>query len=348
MQVHRQFYRGQICHVLRDPSNNQFYQLNDAAYHLVGLLNGRRTVAEAWELCNQHLADRAPTQGEVIQLLSQLYGSNLLSADLPPDAEGLFKRQRKRVQREVRQYLMNLLFARIPLFDPDRLLDGLSMSLGWIFGPIGVICWAILMILGIGAVASDTQRLWDESARMLQAMNMQPLDMLWLYVSFAGVKALHELGHGLSCKRFGKSEQVSGEVHQVGLMLLVLMPVPYVDASSSWGFRSKWRRAMVGAAGMYVELAVASVAAMFWSTTSDGSLLHTIAYNVIFIASVSTVLFNGNPLLRFDGYYILSDLLEIPNLAQRSKDFLYYLVKRYVYGVRAPAILRTAKVNGRG
>ncbi|MFW6059666.1 MAG: hypothetical protein ACODAQ_05760, partial [Phycisphaeraceae bacterium] len=331
VQVYRQFYRGRLGHVLRDPSNNRFFHLNDAAYHFVGLLNGQRTVSEAWALCNTQLGDRAPTQGEVIQLLGQLYSSNLLTADLPPDAANLFERQRKRVRREVRGYLMNLLFARIPLLDPDRLLDHLARPLGWIFSPIGFACWAILLITGLWALVGNIDQLWHERNQILALENL-----LVLYLAFAGIKALHELGHGLACKRFGEAEQVPGEVHQVGIMLLVLMPVPYVDASSAWAFRSKWRRAAVGLAGIYVELAAAAVAMLLWSRTAPDTLTHAIAYNVIFIASVSTLLFNGNPLLRFDGYYVLSDLLEIPNLNPRSKQYLYYLVKRYVYGVRAP------------
>jgi len=118
----------------------------------------------------------------------------------------------------------------------------------------------------------------------------------------------------------------------MGVMFLVFFPLPYVDASTAWAFRSKWHRAITGMAGVMAELAVASVAAIIWAQTSTGTL-HIIAYNVIFVASVSTVLFNGNPLLRFDAYYVLSDLIEIPNLAQRSKNYLYYLVKRYNWGV---------------
>jgi putative peptide zinc metalloprotease protein len=118
----------------------------------------------------------------------------------------------------------------------------------------------------------------------------------------------------------------------MGVMFLVLFPLPYVDASSAWAFSSKWHRAVVGLAGIFFELAIAAIAAIVWHSTSIGTP-HIIAYNVIFVASVSTLLFNGNPLLRFDSYYVLSDLIEIPNLSQRSKDFLHYLVKRYAWGV---------------
>ncbi|OPX23974.1 MAG: hypothetical protein B1H04_03170 [Planctomycetales bacterium 4484_123] len=124
-RVHRQSFRGRIWYVIRDPAGEDFFRLHEAAYYFVGLLDGRRTVSQAWRICNDRLGDEALTQPEVVQVLGQLYVANLLQARLPPDAEGLFQRYRKRVRRELSGTLGNLLFLRIPLFDPDRLLDKL-------------------------------------------------------------------------------------------------------------------------------------------------------------------------------------------------------------------------------
>lgn len=332
VQTFRQHYRGRLWVVFRDPSNNQFFRVDESGYRFVAMLDGRRTVGQVWEACNQQLGDAAPTQGEAIQLLGQLYTSNLIHADLPADAAGMFDRYKKRMSRQVRGYLMNVLFARVPLFDPDRLLDRWAPLVGWIFGPVGVALWVLLLGFGAFSIADDTEALFDQTTSVLNPANL-PL----LYLSFGLLKLIHELGHGFSVKYFGKKERVGSEVHTIGLMLMVLTPVPYVDASSAWAFRSKLRRAFVGAAGMYVELACAAVAAIVWSRTgANAPTVHAICYNVMFIASVSTLLFNANPLIRFDGYYILSDLAELPNLYQRSKEFLYYLVKKHVYGVRNP------------
>jgi putative peptide zinc metalloprotease protein len=157
--------------------------------------------------------------------------------------------------------------------------------------------------------------------------------LIWLYLTLAGVKVVHELSHAFACKKFGRLNQSGGEVHNMGVMFLVFVPLPYLDASSAWAFRNKWHRAVVGAAGIMAEFALAAVAVLVWVNTSPGTV-HLIAYNVIFVASVSTLLFNGNPLLRFDAYYVLSDLIEMPNLAQRSTGYLYYLVKRYAWGLK--------------
>ena len=123
-----------------------------------------------------------------------------------------------------------------------------------------------------------------------------------------------------------------GEVHDVGITLLVLMPVPYVDASSSWAFPEKNKRILVSAMGIVVELFLSAIAFFVWLNVSPG-IISSIAFNALLIGSVSTLLFNGNPLLKFDGYYILQDALEIPNLAARSKNYLAYLIKRYVFNV---------------
>ena len=331
VQVFRQHYRGRLWYVFRDPSNNQFFRVDESGYRFVALLDGRRTVTQVWDACNEQLGDGAPTQGEVIQLLGQLYTSNLIHAELAADSAGMFDRYKKRMGREVRGWFMNIMFARIPLYDPERLLNFFAPALGWIFGPVGLTLWFGLVACGLYALTGRSEELFDQGRNVLNPANL-PL----LYVAFGLLKACHEAGHGLAVKYFGRQERVTSEVHTVGLMLMVLTPVPYVDASSAWAFRSRLRRAFVGAAGMYVELALAAVAAIVWARTSSQSTAHVIAYNAMFVASVSTLLFNANPLIRFDGYYILSDMAELPNLYQRSKDYLYYLVKRYVYGVINP------------
>jgi len=328
VQTYRQQYRGRLWHVLADPANNEYFRIDEAAYFFVALLDGQRTVQDAWGSAQQQLGDGAPTQGEAIHLLGRLYVCNLLQADLPPDAAGMFERQRKRRRKEVGGQLLNFLFVRIPLFDPDRFLDRWVKVFGWAFSPVGVMLWALLLVAGLYHLIGRASELAVQATSVLS-----PANLIWLTISFWLIKAIHEFGHGMACKRFGAVNHTGGEVHTVGLMLMALMPIPYVDASSAWAFRSKWHRFYVAAAGMYVELAVAAIAAIVWANTAAGSTIHAISYNMIFLASVSTLLFNGNPLLRYDAYYMLCDYLETPNLAQRSKDYLYYLIKRYIFGV---------------
>lgn len=329
IDMHRQRFRGQIWRVVQDPASNHHFRLNEPAYRFVGLLDGERTVDEAWRACMDRWGDEAPTQGEVIQLLGQLYSANLLSADVPGDAEAVLRRHSKRRTREIRGKLASFLFIKIPLFDPDRFLRMWSPFVRPLFTPIGLLLWLALFGFGVATVASHWDRFVSGASGVLA-----PGNLALLYLAFAVVKLLHELGHGFACRTLGRREGVEGEVHEMGIMLLVFIPVPYVDASSSWAFRSKWRRIVVSAAGMFVELACAAIAAVVWANAAEGSVTAAIAYNVIFVAGVSTLLFNGNPLLRYDGYYILSDMLELPNLYQRARDFIFHIVKSRVWGVR--------------
>jgi putative peptide zinc metalloprotease protein len=332
VQISRQQFRGQQWHVVQDHSNNAFFRLAEPAYRFIALLDGKRSVGEAWTLANEQLGDEAPTQGEAIQLLGQLYVSNLLMAEVPADTHTLFARYKKRKQREIASYFMNIMFARLPLFDPDRFLNKWLPLLGWIFSPVGLAVW--LLFLGMGIYSIGQSPGWAEKIRSPVNRLLSPDNLVLLYLAFACIKACHEMGHAIACKKFGKQSGTGGEVHIIGVMFLVFTPIPYVDASSSWALTNKWHRAIVGAAGMWVELAIAAIAAMVWANGWGGTVVHNFAYNVMFVAGFSTIAFNANPLLRYDGYYMLSDLLEIPNLAQRGKDYIYYVVKRYVWNVR--------------
>jgi len=328
VQVYRQHFRGQMWYVLENPSNNTFSRLSVEAYRFVGMLDGRRTVADVWQACNEQLGDRAPTQGEVIGLLGQLFCSNLLYAELAPDTESLFNRYHTRIKRQIQGLFTNLLFIRIPLLDPDHFLERWVGIFGWLFGWVGLVLWLAVVSVGLYFVIGNARELLYQSSDILA-----PDNIVLLYLSIVIIKICHEFGHAFACKRFGRLNGSGGEVHVMGVMFLVFVPLPYVDASTAWAFRKKWHRAVVGMSGIMVELMAAAIAAMVWANTSTGTL-HIIAYNVIFIASISTLLFNGNPLLRFDAYYVLSDLVEIPNLSHRSKSYIYYLVKKYCWKLK--------------
>lgn len=329
VHVYRQHFRGQLWYVLENSSNNKFSRISDNAYHFIGMLDGKRTIDELWQICNDQFADNAPTQGEVIQLLGQLYCSNLLYAELPPDTATLFNRYQMRIKRQVQGYLTNLLFIRIPLFDPERFLERWVSIIGRVFSRVGLLLWLIVVVTGLCFIVGNFRELIYQSSDVLA-----PENLILLYLSMVLIKIFHEFGHAFACKKFGQANGSGGQVHVMGIMFLVFLPLPYVDASSAWAFRKKWHRAIVGTSGVMVELFVASIATVIWANTSTGTL-HIIAYNMIFIASVSTLVFNGNPLLRFDAYYVLSDLVEIPNLGQRSRSYLYYLVKKYCWKVKA-------------
>ncbi len=322
VKVRKQFFRGEKWYVLHDPFINQFFRLRPEAHDFVTHLRPDRTVEEIWEGCLERNPDGAPGQEEVIQLLAQFYFANLLHYEMPPDSEKFFERYKRRRQREIQSRLLSIMFIRIPLLDPENILRRLMGVSKLLVSYYGLVLW-MLVVIAAGKLAVDR---FDIVAEQVQGI-LAPGNLFLLYVALVLIKSLHEFGHAVVCRHFG------GEVHTMGVMLLVFTPLPYVDATSSWSFRSRWQRALVGAAGMIVELFVAGLATFLWAHTAPGTL-HSLAYNMMFIASVSTILFNGNPLLRFDGYYVLSDLLDIPNLHTRGRKHLRHLAERYLFGYR--------------
>jgi putative peptide zinc metalloprotease protein len=336
VQVTRQFYRGRRWHVVHDPASNQFYRVSPVGHEFVGLLDGKRTVEEVWNLILERHGDGAPTQPEVLEMIGQMYSSNLLSIDTTPDIEQLLHRGRDRLKKKVKQQAIGIMYFRVRLFNPDRYLCWIEPILRPLLNRFGLLMWIALMVTALYTVLPHFGDL-----RSAFADAIAPANWLWLAMVFVVIKAIHETGHGVICKRFG------GQVPEFGMMLLVLFPAPYVDASAAWAFRSKWQRIAVGAGGMIFELAVAAVAAFIWvATQGSGSLLNQLAFNAMFTASISTVLFNANPLMRFDGYYILSDLLEVPNLMQRSNKMLQHLAQKHIYRVeqtRPPSTMTSEK-----
>ncbi|HWX21624.1 MAG TPA: biotin/lipoyl-binding protein [Candidatus Binatia bacterium] len=320
--VQRHRYRGERWIVLQNPLSNQFFRLRPAAYEFVGRLRPDRTVQEVWQECVARSPDDAPGQEAVLQLLSQLYFANLLHYEQALDSAQLFERSKKRRQREISSRLLNLMFMRFPLLDPDNFLLRTLPVVGRLISPAGAVLWLVTLGLAIKVVLDNWQSLRLQGQGVLAPGNL-PL----LYLGLVVIKTIHEFGHAYFCRKFG------GEVHVMGVMLMIFTPVPYVDASSSWGLRERSKRILVGAAGVIVELFVAALAVFVWSRTGPGTL-HSLAFNMMFVASVSTIIFNINPLLRFDGYYILSDLLEIPNLSQRANQELRHLWEHYIFGVK--------------
>jgi len=322
VEMRRQYFRGEKWYVLQDPFNNQFFRIRPAAYEFLTRLRADRTVEEVWQECLQRTPEEAPGQEDLIQLLVQLHYANLLYSDTPAASAKLFERYKKRRQREIQSKLLSIMFVRIPLFDPERILRKLSPIIKYIVSPGGALVWFIVVILALKNVADHFDEVWDQAQGIIA-----PENLFLLYLGLVIVKTIHELGHAVVCKKYG------GEVHTMGVMLLVFTPLPYMDATASWAFRSHWRRALVGGAGMIAEIFIAALATFVWVRTGPG-IPHNLAYNMMFIASVSTVLFNINPLLRFDGYYILSDVLDLPNLHTRATRHLRHLVERYLFGVR--------------
>jgi putative peptide zinc metalloprotease protein len=322
-RIQRHRYRGQVWFVLQDPASGRAHRFTPAARLIVNGMDGSRSVGALWEIANRKLGDSAPSQDELIHLLGQLHSSDLLQCDVSPDVAELFDRAQRQDRQRIRRSIGNPMAVKLPLLDPDRILTRALPFVRPLWSWWGVAFWVAVVVPALLLIPPHWSDLTEGVADRVFAVD----NLLMLWVLFPLIKALHEFGHGIAAKAGG------GEVHDIGIMLLVLMPVPYVDASSSSLFRSKYERAIVGAGGMLVELFIAAIAFYVWLLAEPGTV-RALAFNIMLIAGVSTLLFNGNPLLRYDAYYILADLIEIPNLASRSMRYLGYLFERYAFGAR--------------
>lgn len=323
VEVHVHRYRQERSYVLQNHSTGQFRRLTPQAYLLIGLMDGNRTVETVWQLASERLGEELPTHEEIVQLIGDLSRSNILKMDHSGDAAESLRFGQEQKRKKWLGKLRSPLSVQIPLLDPNDFLDRTQALANLFFTKIFMLVWLLMItMLGVFAWLHWSELTSNMSDQILAADN---LFLLWLV--YPVIKLFHELGHGYAIKRFG------GQVHEVGIMLLVFFPMPYVDASASTAFSSKYQRMLVDAAGMLVELFIASLAMLVWINAEDG-LTKSFAYNILFIAGVSTLLFNGNPLLRFDGYYLLADWLEMPNLSQNSNKYWAYISKRFLFGLR--------------
>ena len=248
-------YREDNWYILRDESSGRHHRFNEAAYNFIKLINGKRTVNQIWETMQDELGDDAPTQDEVINLLGQLHYADHLLSDLTPDVEELIDRRSKQRKKLLLSRIGNPLAIRIPLVDPDRVLTRWMPFARPFFTKTAAVIGLIIMLFAL----LEMTRHWSLISNHATEHALSPSNLLIIWFVYPFIKGIHELGHGFAVKKWG------GEVHELGIMLLVMMPVPYVDASAASSFRSKQRRMIVGAAGIIVELLLASIALLLLS-----------------------------------------------------------------------------------
>ena len=317
--ITRHVYRGQPWYVLRNRLNGRNHRFNAAAYALIGQMDGQRTVEEIWDSAAGLAVDAIPSQDEFIRLLGQLHDADLIQSDILPSTMELVREVQGGPPKGWKQRAANPFSLRFPLCDPERFLDRWQFLTAPLFTRSALIVWLLIVITAMVAAGLH----WPELSGSLSDQLFSPRNLMLLWLVYPLVKILHEFGHAFAVKKWG------GEVHEMGIILLALTPIPYIDASTSAAFPDKRHRIAVAATGMAVELLLACLALFVWLNVESG-LVSAIAYNIMLIGGVSTVVFNGNPLLRYDGYYMLADLIEIPNLGQRANRYLGYLLQRYL------------------
>jgi putative peptide zinc metalloprotease protein len=312
--------------VVKDPLTLEHFHFSPEEHTLMELLRRPTSLTELEREFGRRFSPRTITEQEIWNFLSRLHESGLLTSDAEGQGDELLRRMRKERSRRWASSIAQLTAIQFRGVNPDRILTAVHDECRWLFSKAALAVALIIIIYAASLVVGH----FDEFRARLPEISafVDVRNWLWLIAAIASVKILHELGHALACKHF------SGEVHELGVMLLAFVPCLYCDVTDSWRLASKWQRIAVSAAGMLVELVIAAVATIVWWHAKDG-VLSLVALDVMVISTVHTLAVNGNPLLRYDGYYILSDLVESPNLWQRSRDALHNIASRLVLGLRA-------------
>lgn len=315
-----QQYSGETFYHVEVKTAAEYYRIGYAEYVFVSLLNGRTSFAEALAVASQQLKEKALSQTQAMSIYSWLLDNGLGAfADADTSASGASSAVRSTSEGTFWKKF-NPLWMKISLGSPESLLRSLNPLAGWIFsGPATVVGLMLMAVAGL-MLRSNWEQFSAATANVIARDNW-----LWLFAAWAGLKVFHELAHGLVCYRYG------GTIRETGVIIAFLAPLAYIDASSSWSFRSRWHRIHTALAGVHAELLIASLAMIVW-TQCESPVLRHLLQNTIMMASVSTLLFNLNPLMKFDGYYILSDLLEIPNLGSQANTAVLSLAQRLLFG----------------
>ncbi len=299
--------------VVKDPLALKYYRLGPEHYRVLELLDGTRSLEEVRERLLAEFPYVRPSLGELQLVVIDLHSKGLVYSGRPGQGQVLLDRRKETRRKQIMSLAGNILSLRLPGWDPEVTLAWLYPFVRCLYRPGFVVVQLAIVAVAYLMLASQFDTFRSKLPEFKQFFGWP--NLIYLYLTIGGMKVLHELGHGMTCRHYG------GECHEIGVILLVFSPTLYCDVSDSWMLKNKWQRIAIGAAGMWVESVLSSVALIAWWFTHPG-LLHHLCLNIFFISSVSTVLFNANPLMRYDGYYMLSDYLEIPNLSEKARTLL--------------------------
>lgn len=315
-------YHGRSYWVVKEPIGLNYFRFHEEEYAILCMLDGNTSLEAIKEQFEQEFTPQKITYQDLQQFVGMLHRSGLVIADAIGQGHQLCKRRGEKRRKEWLAWFSNVFALRWRGIDPEKILNRMYPFTRWFFTRPAIV---INLLFALSALLLITVQFDVFHSRLPSFHQFFGNWQNWLVmaVAMAIAKVMHEFGHGLSCKHFG------GECHEMGFMLLVFTPALYCNVSDSWMLPNKFHRAFIGAAGMYVEMVLASIATFIWWFTDRTAVINQVCLSVMFICSVSTLLFNGNPLLRFDGYYILMDLIEIPNLRQKATEVL----KRFMVGL---------------
>jgi putative peptide zinc metalloprotease protein len=312
--VSRQEFEGTVYYVIKDPVTRRFFRVKELEYFIARSLDGKTPPEQIPERFQERFGIPLPlaTLNAFIQRLESLGFLEGLASE----------RELARLQQQKGTFPGNLLFIKLKGFDPDRILSRLLRRSRFLFTPYFLGSSLVLILLA----ALITLGSWSDLGYSFTGIfRIATIFQVWVAIFL--VVLFHEFAHGLTCKYFG------GDVHEMGFLLLYFQPCFYCNVSDAYLFPEKSKRLWVTFAGAYCQVLVWAVATILWRITALDTGLNSFLF-VVVITSGITVLFNFNPLIKLDGYYLLADYLEIPNLRKKAFQHLSRGLKRILLGVR--------------
>lgn len=325
--IRQHSYQHKSSWVVKDPLSLRFFRFNDEEHAIASLLDGKHSLEEIKFEFERRFAPTRVTIERLWQFIASLHQGGLLLADTGGQGLQLKKRRDDKKRRETTQAVLRPLSVKFRGINPDPILNVIYPWIRWIYSPITVWLCISVMVSALLLVTIQYDVLASRLPSFHEFFSFQ--SAIWMMLALSLSKVIHEFGHAFTCKHFG------GECHEMGMMFLVMTPAAYCNVSDAWMLPNKWHRIAISVAGIYSDLMIASIATFLWWFSGPGLFNH-FCLNLMFVCSVSTLLFNANPLMRFDGYYVLSDLVEIPNLMQKSAGVLNRVLSKVCLGIDPP------------
>lgn len=305
--------------VIEDPVRGKFFRIGVKEYRFVASLKGDKTVREIVGALEK---EGGQVDEESAKTICQwLVNSNLVYGQGIDNAKRL-DQQVEAISKQKLLGLLNPICFKVRLFNPNELLSNIQPYTQWVFSKWFLVAWILVGLVALRVMYCEWDQIGNASVGILSGFKW-----LWMLVIWVALKVVHEAAHGVACRRYG------GEVPDAGVLILLFTPMAFVNVTTSWRFSNRWQRIVVAAAGMYVELFLACVSLIVWANLPDG-VLADVCFNVFIMASVTTILFNANPLMRFDGYYMLSDFMGIPNLYPKGTKWFGDRLKHLFLGTK--------------
>ncbi len=313
--------RSYIC---KDPEKQSYYRFEEEEYFVISQLDGRKTADDITILYNQEFDDDMTAQ-DIYEFVQSMRSMDLYEKTEEEQNTYLYEKLKEQRRSRIIQAKGSALYFRISVWDPDKFFDKIIPYIGWIWSKQFVRLMNLFMLISVIILFDNYQAVQVGLDHIFDFTNQTPASLLFLWLTIIGTIAIHEIGHGLTCKRFG------GECHEIGILFMFFNPCLYANVNDAWMFEKKSHRLYVTFAGCYTEFLFGFIMMYLWLLTQPGSMINIVAFQIVVVAFFSAIFMNFNPLMKFDGYFALSDALESPNLRDRSQSYVKYVTQTKIF-----------------